>query len=164
MIRRLFGLALGIAVLGACAPAPPPAQDVAADIAKMKADAAAWFNHMATGDAAAAANLYAEDALVLPDKAPALNGRAAVREYLTGAIAEMKTAGLTFKDGGPTGAGVSGEMGWISGIYTVVDASGTTVDTGKYLSVHQRTNGVWLYIRDTWNSDMAPPAPAAVKK
>jgi hypothetical protein len=54
---------------------------------------------------------------------------------------------------------VSGDTGWISGNYTVVDASGAAVDSGSYMSVHKRTNGQWLYIRDTWNSDR-PPAPS----
>jgi len=54
-----------------------------------------------------------------------------------------------------------GDLGWVSGTYSVVDASGATVDTGKYLSVHRRTNDKWLDIRDSWNSDTAPaPAPA----
>jgi ketosteroid isomerase-like protein len=166
MLRKcgaVAAVAFVIAGIAACA-APPPAQDTAADEAKLKADAGMFFDHMKNGDADAAANLYAEDALVLPDKAPALHGRAAVREYLAATIAEFKTAGLSFKDGGPTGAGVSGDTGWISGTFTVVDASGQAVDTGKYLSVHHRTNGNWLYIRDIWNSDMPPPpAPEAGK-
>jgi hypothetical protein len=45
-----------------------------------------------------------------------------------------------------TGAAVSGDMGWVSGNYTVVDAKGTVLDRGNYLSVHHRTNGQWLYI------------------
>ena len=38
----------------------------------------------------------------------------------------------------------------------MVDASGTVVDSGSYLSVHHKSNGRWLYIRDTWNSDKPP--------
>jgi hypothetical protein len=41
----------------------------------------------------------------------------------------------------------------------VHDASGATIDSGSYLSVHRRTNGAWPYIRDIWNSDRAPAAP-----
>ncbi|MEZ5319871.1 MAG: nuclear transport factor 2 family protein [Vicinamibacterales bacterium] len=167
-LSRMFGAAACVVVLAAtgsaCAPPAPPPQDVAADEAKLKADAGIWFEHIRNGNADAAANLYAEDAVVLPDKAPALHGRAEVRDYFAGMIAEIKAAGLTFKDNGPNGAGVSGDMGWISGTYTVVDASGQTVDTGKYLSVHHRTNGTWLYIRDIWNSDLAPPAAADAGK
>ena len=51
-------------------------------------------------------------------------------------------------------------MGWLSGKFSLTDASGAVADTGKFLSVYRRTNGAWQLIRDTWNSDMAP-APAA---
>ncbi|MGH2621636.1 MAG: hypothetical protein ACRDHG_13875, partial [Anaerolineales bacterium] len=51
-------------------------------------------------------------------------------------------------------------LGWLSGNYSVSDASGATVDKGKYLSAYRRINGDWQLVRDTWNSDMAP-APAA---
>jgi ketosteroid isomerase-like protein len=90
----------------------------------------------------------------------AINGRAGIRTFLAGEVANMKTAGLAIKNGTVTGADVSGDTGWISGNYTVVDASGAAVDSGSYMSVHKRTNGQWLYIRDTWNSDRPPAAPA----
>ncbi len=41
----------------------------------------------------------------------------------------------------------------------LIDASGVTVDTGKYIGVFEKRDGKWGYIRDTWNSDN-PPAPA----
>jgi ketosteroid isomerase-like protein len=58
---------------------------------------------------------------------------------------------------------VSGDLAWLSGTFSDKDASGATVDEGKYLSVYRRTNGNWLLVRDTWNSDKAlpPPAPPA---
>jgi hypothetical protein len=51
------------------------------------------------------------------------------------------------------------EMGWESGTYTAT-VKGAAVESGKFLSVSQKKNVEWLYIRDTWNTD-APPAPAA---
>jgi uncharacterized protein (TIGR02246 family) len=165
MVRKLFVFAFGVMALSACAAPPPAAPDTAADEAKIKAVSAVWFDHVAAGDPDAVANLYAEDAVVLPDKAPALVGRAAFREYVAGMLTEMKAQGLSLKNGPEVSAGVSGDLGWVSGTYTFVDATGKTVDTGKYLSVHRRGTGDWLYIRDTWNSDIpAPPAPEAVKK
>ena len=70
------------------------------------------------------------------------------------------------KNGKVTGSGVTGDSGWVSGSYTVVDASGATIDSGSYLSVHRRNDGEWPYIRDIWNSDRpaAAPAPAAPDK
>lgn len=147
-----------MALVAGCTQAPP-VQDTAADIAKMKADALIWFDHFAKADAEAIANLYAEDALLMPPGAPAVTGRAGIKTFLGDEASKAKAAGIQLKNGTVTGAGVSGDMGWISGTYTVVDASGATIDSGSYLSVHQRADGAWPYIRDTWNSDR-PPAPA----
>lgn len=159
MLRKTF-LVLTIGALAACAPAPPPVQDTAADEAKLKAEALTWFDHYNNGDAAAVANLYAEDAVVMPPGAANLNGRAAVQTFMEGQIAATKPAGIMLKNVAVTGAGVSGDVGWVSGTYVVVDAAGATLDSGSYLSIHRRAaDGSWPYIRDTWNSDR-PPAPA----
>lgn len=157
-----------IAVAAACAPAPAPdpaapPQDMAADEAKLKTDALIWFEHYANVNADGMANLYAEDALLMPPGAAAVTGRAGIKAFLGEDAAKSKAAGISLKNGSVTGAAVSGDMGWISGNYTVVDAKGAVLDSGSYLSVHHRTNGQWLYIRDTWNSDR-PPAPPAPKK
>jgi hypothetical protein len=45
----------------------------------------------------------------------------------------------------------------------VINKSGSTLDAGKYLTVFQRKNGKWMVIRDTWNTDAAPPAPASAQ-
>jgi len=162
--RLLAFLVLGVIAAG-CAKTPPP-QDTAADKAKLQADALSWFDFFARADSEGIANLYAEDALVMPPGAPAVTGRPAIKTLFGGMATETKAAGLALKPGTVTGADVSGDMGWISGTYAVQDSTGATVDSGNYLSVHHRTNGAWLYIRDIWNSDRppAPPAPAKSKK
>ena len=86
-----------------------------------------------------------------------MHRRAAIKAFLGDDSA--KTKGLAIRNGNVTGGDVSGDIGWISGNYTVVDGSGAAVDGGSYLSVHRRTNGVWLYTRDIWNSDRAPAPP-----
>jgi len=161
MTTRTWMALVFVAVMAGagCTTAAPPAQDVEADKAKMEADATSWFAFLDKGDADGMASLYAEDALLMPPGVAAINGRAGIRTFLAGEVANMKTAGLAIKNGTVTGADVSGDTGWISGNYTVVDASGAAVDSGSYMSVHKRTNGQWLYIRDTWNSDR-PPAPS----
>jgi ketosteroid isomerase-like protein len=157
-----------IASAGACTQsAPAPATDTAADEAKLKADALIWFEHYAKADGEAMANLYAEDALLMPPGAPAVRGRAAIRTFLADDAAKTKAAGMTLRNASVTGTGINGDLGWISGSYTVHDASGATIDSGSYLSVHRRTAGSWPYIRDIWNSDRAPappPPPPAPKK
>jgi len=161
MTRHVWGI-LAIATLvvtAGCTTAAPPARDVAADRAKLEADATSWFAFLDKGDTAGMANLYAEDARLTPPAVPAILGRAAIKAYFDDDLPKMKAAGLTIKNGMTTGVDVSGDLGWISGNYTVVDGSGAAVDSGNYLSVHKLTNGQWLYVRDIWNSDR-PPAPA----
>lgn len=137
----------------------PAASDTAADLARMKTESLTWFDHYAKADGRGMAALYAEDALLMPPGAPAVRGRAAIQAFLGDDAAKTKAAGITLKNTGVTGAGIAGDTGWISGSYTVHDGSGATIDSGSYLSIHQRTKGAWLYIRDTWNSDR-PSAPA----
>lgn len=152
MLKKLLPVALSITVLAACG----GAKDTAADEAKLKSDSQSWFDKYNAGDADGVASLYADDALVLPDRAPGLMGRAAFRTFIAADMAKSKAAGLAFKNGGVTGIGVSGDVAWISGTFLITDGAGTTVDTGKYLSVHRRVNNAWLYVRDTWNSDTEP--------
>lgn len=158
--RYLFVLAASALALAACAPPAPPPPDTAADEAALKADPVTWMEEYNAGNADAIAEHYTDDALLMAPGAAAKQGKAAIREYIAAEIANSKAAGLTFRNGDPTGVGVSGDMGWVSGTFSVLDASGTAVDTGKFLSVFRRTSGQWKLIRDTWNSDMAPAAAA----
>ncbi len=155
-----FSLAFLVFVVLAAGCAQPPKQDTAADKTKLQADALSWFDSFAKADSESLANLYAEDAILLPPGHAAVAGRPAIKTFLGSMAAEAQAGKMALKNGQVTGAEVSGDMGWISGSYTVADSTGATIDSGNYLSVHQRTNGVWLYVRDIWNSDM-PPAPAA---
>ena len=109
--------------------------------------------------------MYAEDGVLMPPHAAVATGHAAIRAFLTADTAAAKSAGVKLVPGTTT-AGVAGDTGWESGSYTATDASGTTVDSGSYLSVSRKTNGKWLFIRDTYNSDrpLPAPAPAAAKK
>ena len=153
---------LGVIAFG-CAKTPPP-QDVAADKTKLQTDALSWFDHFAAADSEGIAKLYAEDALVMPPGAPAVTGRPAIKTLFGTMSAGAKAARLSLKQGTVTGSDVSGDMGWISGTYTVEDSTGATIDGGNYMSVHHRTDGAWLYIRDIWNSDRPPSAAAPAKK
>jgi ketosteroid isomerase-like protein len=158
---------LAIGALGACARASAPApagQDTAADEAKLRADLPMWFEHYNNGNAEGVAAQYADDAILMPPNASAQTGRAAIRTWIAADSAKTRAAGLMLKSTAITAVGVSGEMGWMSGTFAVVDAKGTTVDTGKYLSVHRRANGAWLYVRDIWNTDMELPPAAPPKK
>jgi len=166
-MRLLSPLVLVLAVaamlaLNACAPAAPPAADTAADEAALKAATVTWLEGYNAGDVEKIVALYAEDGLLMPPNAPVANGHAAIRAFLTSETAGAKAAGV--KLGlvpGKATAGVAGDTGWESGSYTVTNASGATVDSGSYLSVSRKSNGKWLYYRDTYVSDRPLPPPSA---
>ncbi len=156
MLSKTVWLAIAIVALAACAPKPP---DTAADAATIKADPLNWMRLYNAGDADGVAALYAEDGVLLAPGAPTVVGRAAIRSFIAAAIDSSKAAGLTFVGDEVTDAGIAGDTGWLTGTFSVRDASGATVDKGKFVTIYRRADGKWLVIRDTWNSD-APPAPA----
>lgn len=154
-------VATGMIVLAACKPA---VVDTTADEAVIRKSAPAWANGYNAGDADRLAAMYWDDAVLQPPGAKAATGRAAIREFLAADMAATKAAGLTMNIPEAGAVDVSGDLAYEAGTYTVTDATGATVDTGKYIGVFLRREGKWLYIRDTWNSDNAQgpaPAPAA---
>jgi ketosteroid isomerase-like protein len=159
VLKKTLLLALGALVLATGA-ANAKDKSAAGEEARLKAHEPIWFDLYNKGDAAGVANLYAQDAILMPPGAPAVTGRAAIQTFLVTDMATTKKAGVTLKLGAFTGAGVAGDSGWISGTWSATDASGATVDTGKYLEVSQRTGKVWAVTRDIWNSDKAPAPPA----
>ena len=159
MIRSNFflSLAAGLVALAGIAHAATPV--AGADEAAIRAQTTNWATAYNAGDAKATAALYAEDALFMPPGASGVKGRAAILAYFTKDIAASKAGGVVFNVNPKTDVGVSGNTGWESGTYTVI-VKGAVVESGKFLSVSQKRNGKWLYIRDTYNADAAP-APAA---
>ena len=139
------------------------AADAAADVKAMHDVDQAWLKSYLAADGDALAALYDESAILMPPGAPAAHGRAAIRAFLAADSAASQKDGVAFHLGANPDGGVSGNMGWVSGTYTVTDKSGKVVEAGKYLSVSKKEGGKWLYIRDTWNSDNPPPPPPAKK-
>ena len=132
------------------------AADSAKEMAALQAADQNWARAYNAGNADAVANLYDEQAVLLPPGAPGVNGRAAIKSFFVKDTAESQKAGVAFTLGPKPAGGVSGDMGWQSGTYAVKDKAGKVVETGKYLSVSMKKSGKWLYIRDTWNADGAP--------
>jgi len=150
--------------IGACVAAPAFAADAAAEVAALQAVDQTWLKAYNAGDADTAASLYDEHAVLLPPGAPAAKGRAAIRSFLASDMAASKKAGVAFHLGANPDGGVNGDFGWVSGSYSVTDASGKVVERGKYLSVSKKSGGVWRYVRDTWNSDGPAPESAGAAK
>jgi len=154
---KAVAIAAGLIALAGCQRA---AEDTSADETVIRASVPAWANAYNEGDADKLAAMYWEDAVLQPPNAPAAIGRTAIRTFLAGDTAATRGAGLKLSIPEAGDVDVSGNLAYEAGAFTIVDASGATIDTGKYIGVFEKRDGKWLYIRDTWNSDN-PPAPAA---
>jgi ketosteroid isomerase-like protein len=155
--------AAAIAVVGACLLAgcqQGTATDSAAFEKQAKEDVRKFLPAFNTGDVDTILSQYAPDAEVLAPGHPRAVGHDAIRALVTTLSEELQAGGVTLVANDDDKAAASGELGWHSGSYVVKDASGGVVDSGNYLAVMRRTDGKWLMIRDTWNSDRPPPAPA----
>jgi uncharacterized protein (TIGR02246 family) len=163
---RNAGVLVACTLVTACT-AAAPAADTAADSAAIAAVNEAWGKAYNAADAAGLAALYTTDAAVNPPGAPQVRGHAAIQEFFAKDTAGAKAAGVTMALNPQRDSGVSGDLAWESGTFSARDKAGATVDEGKYITVLQRTDGKWLIVRDTWNSDRAPaaaPAPAEPSK
>ena len=145
-----------------CTQQQQPAPDTrVADEAAIRGVNPAWFKAYTAGDVNSLVALYTEDAVVSPPGGTAARGSNAIRELYMKETAASNAAGIILHAGPSTDVGVSSDLGWEWGTFTVTDKSGATVDAGKYVSVFGRKDGKWLIIRDIWNSDAPMQAPAA---
>src|SRR5262249_3263897 len=126
---------LGVALVALAASIPALAADTKADIAALEAVDQAWLKAFTDGNADAIAALYDENSVLLPPNAPGQNGRAAIKAFLKNEMDGAKKAGIAFHLGAKPSGGVSGDMGWQSGTYTVTDKAGKVLEAGKDLSV-----------------------------
>jgi uncharacterized protein (TIGR02246 family) len=149
----LFGLVVALAIGGIQSAVADPAAEVTA----IHAVDDVWVKAFNTRDADAIAAQYEESAVLLPPGAPAVQGRAAIRAFFANMMPAATRDGLEFTLGAKPAGGVRGDIGWSSGTYVLKDKTGHVLETGKYLSVSRKKAGKWLYVRDTWNSDGAPP-------
>ena len=159
-MRKLPVAAFAAAALFALAGCQKAAEDTSADEATIRASAPAFADAYNAGDVDKLVAMYWDDAVLLPPGTSGKSGTAAIREFFVADTAGSRAAGIKFNIPEAGAVDVSGDLGYESGTYTVTDASGATVDTGKYIGVFQKRDGQWRYVRDTWNSDTPPPAPA----
>ena len=154
---------LAIAIVLCCAATSQAAK--ASPVAAVHAADDAWVKAYNAGQVDNVVALYDENAVIYAPGGPSVHGRAAIREFFTKDNADFMKTGLSFELGANPDGGVSGDMGWSSGTWSLKDKSGQIADSGWYFSVSKKAGGKWLYVRDSWNSDKpAAPAAAAVTK
>jgi len=103
-------------------------------------------------DAAAAAQVYADDAKVLPPNMPIVSGKEAIQAFWKMAMGMGVRLNLEAVD-----LVVDGSTAYERGVATMTTQVGTAqekISKGKYVTVMRRqANGSWKLILDIWNSD-----------
>ena len=132
----------------------PPA-DRAADEAAIRQMDDQFFAAVKARDAAAAAALYADDAVSMPANSPPLMGREAVMKF----NAEFFKAPQLAMTGGSESIKFSddGTVAYETGKYsaTFADAKGKIIkDEGKFLNVMKKIDGKWKIVADAFSSNM----------
>src|SRR5687767_10908283 len=165
MRKSLFLLSVTALLLPACEVGKTPANDTGGVNSSAAVDTGAdeqairghvdhWLQLVKAKDAAAIAELYAEDGAVMPPNAPIGKGRAAIQQTWA---SMMGTPGfdLTFT---PEQIIVSsaGDMALDRGTYRLAVApNGTALtDTGKYVVVWRKIGNEWKAAADIFNSDL----------
>jgi uncharacterized protein (TIGR02246 family) len=157
---KLIALTVVLVVLTACAKTASTG-NTPAEQDSVRAVNVAWYRAYNAGDGAAVAALYTDDAVLSAPGAPPARGAAAIRDFYLKDAAQFAASNLVEADDPGSDIGISGNTAWQWMTYKIRDKSGTTMDTGKSLTVFEKRNGKWMIVRDTWNSDIAPATTAS---
>ncbi len=114
-------------------------------IQKLNDQWAAAFNK---GDSHAIAELYTEDAYVLPAGSEMAHGRQALQGFWDSAMKQLGDAKLTTVDVQPLGPDAAREIGTFS-FKTKGNAPQDV--SGKYVVVWRKINNQWKLAADIWN-------------
>lgn len=118
--------------------------------AEMQQLSNAWTTTFSSGNAAAVAAMYAEDAYVLPDHALMVRGRAAIEALWKTEMQQVGNVALNVIDVAPLGGNAAREIG----TYTLtLKSQPPQAASGKYVVVWRKIGGRWLVVTDTWNED-----------
>ena len=152
-------------LLGGCSPAAKPAFDPEAESAKLMARDAEWSNLSTAGkDVDSIVSYWAEDAVVMEPGQPAVEGKAAIRAYVS---ESLKAPGFSIHwisqkpvfstDGTMAYMRASDEM-------TVPGPKGPIALHLQGYSVWRKdADGQWRCVVDIANEKAAPPPPAPAK-
>jgi ketosteroid isomerase-like protein len=101
------------------------------------------------GDALVTAAHYADDAQILPPRAPVIDGKPAIAAFFQANIDKYISLGND-----TTWSVVKGDIAIEQGTYNVRNVRvGENVEAGKYIRVWKRVNGAWKLYRDMFSPD-----------
>ena len=157
MRKTLWPLVLVCVALTAM---PLAAADAAAQKHGLMTVDSAWVKAMLANDAAACADLYADDAVLVLPGSPAIKGKRAIAEAYAGWLQTMKVTDVKILDSQYESSGDL-STGWGAWSVTMVPRAGGApmTETGTFAAVAMKKNGVWKYVSDHASAD-PPPAAA----
>ncbi len=120
----------------------------AQDVSGVQQASQRFSSAMSGGDAAAAASLFTDDAVVLPPGRSELTGRADIQRFLGAMTRSVQNLRYTSEDVHPLSDGVAREIGGFS-----FKGKGQNPQdvTGKYVIVWVKSGGDWKISTDIWN-------------
>ncbi|HEU5285364.1 MAG TPA: DUF4440 domain-containing protein [Sphingomicrobium sp.] len=160
MSKNLLMLAAAALLLPACEKAgrtdsvEATQAETAADESAIRAINQRWLELIRNKDSAAIAQLYAEDAAVMPANEKAAQGRQAIGDWWNRSM-QMPGYDLTFSTDQLL-LSKSSDMALDRGTYrfAATPPSGAISDTGKYVVVWRKVGGEWKVAADIFNSDL----------
>ena len=160
MTRTIF-LALAATALAGCQQGEAPA-DTAQIEAQLKEAETEWNHAYAKRDAAALANMYADDAALASPDSDLVSGKDAIAKEVQGFASDPKFS-IEFKSDRVQVA-KSGDLAYTRGRYTMTTTdpktNGPYTSKGNYLTVWQRqADGSWKAVEDFVTTG-APPTLA----
>ena len=139
-MTRLAAIALSLMLSAASAAAQNKPM-----IQKLNDEWSAAFNK---GDSHALAELYTEDAYVLPAGSEMVHGRQAIQGFWDGTMKQLGDGRLTTVDVQPLGPDAAREIGTFS---FKTKGNAPQDITGKYVVVWRKINDQWKLATDIWN-------------
>lgn len=105
----------------------------------------------ARGDAQAVADLYADDAMLLPAGKDFVKGKDAIRQFWQSAmdqgVRQVKLTILEIEDCAETAVS--------TGEYSLMSQEGQSIDNGKYMVVWKQHGHDWKLYRDIWTTSVS---------
>jgi ketosteroid isomerase-like protein len=150
-LPALVGLALTVT---ACQGGPAMLSD--ADAAAIRAGSDTFAENVVSGNRAAVAALYTEDATLMPPNEAAIQGRANIQAWME-AFPPVTQMDLTIEE-----MEGRGDMAFVRGTFTMTLAPEGVPEPiqerGKYLEIRKKqADGSWLMTADIFNSDLPLP-------